>query len=93
MANCHYNADSAFPPPLSLRPGMPGSRKEDPAQSVHLPASAANGPLPLPATYALAGGANVHVGKSGHPGCRVPEHGAPDATPGMSGPSTITSIG
>jgi hypothetical protein len=85
MAKSQYNADSASPPPLSLRPGLPGSRIEDPVKLVSFPASPVNDALPVPATYVLAGGANMYVGESAHPGCRLPAHGALDAKPSPSG--------
>jgi hypothetical protein len=94
MANSQYNADSASLPPPSLRPGMPGSRKEDPVNIRSFPASPVNDALPMPATCVLAGGAHMYVGESAHPGRRLPAHGALDARPGLSGPSATTpSIG
>lgn len=38
MAKQHYSADSAPLPPLSLRPGVSGSRKNAPAEIVRFPA-------------------------------------------------------
>ena len=91
MAKRQYNADSASLPPLSLRPGMPGSRMEDPVKLVSFPALPANDALPVPATYVLAGGANMYVGESAHLGRRLPDHGAADAEPGPSGAFLTTS--
>lgn len=91
MAKRQYNADSASPPPLSLRPGMPGSRKEDPVKFVSFPASPATDLLPVPVAYVPAGGATMYVGASAHPGCPPPAHGALDAKPGLSGPSRTTT--
>ena len=90
MAKRQYNADSASPPPLSLRPGLPGSRIEDPVKLVSFPASPVNDALPVPATYVLASGAHMYVGESAHPGRRLPAHGARGAKPGLSGPSATT---
>jgi hypothetical protein len=92
MAKSQYNADSASPPPLSLRPGLPGNRKEDPVKFVSFPAAPVNDTLHVPATDVLAGGANMYVGESAHPGRRLPAHDARDAKPSLSGPSTTTAI-
>jgi hypothetical protein len=89
MAKRQYSADSASLPPLSLRPCMPGSRKEDPVKFVSFPASPANDLLPV--AYVLAGGATMYVGASAHPRCPPPAHGALDAKPGLSGPSRTTT--
>ena len=89
MAKSHYSADSASLPPLSLRPGLPGSRNEDPAKTVDFPALSLDDATPLPANYLLADAANVCVGASAH-GARLPNRTI-GAEPGLSGPSPTTT--
>jgi hypothetical protein len=93
MANSHYSADSAPLPPLSLRPGLPGSRKEYPVKIARFPALPVDDALPRPAPYVLTCDASIYVGESVHLGRRLPAH-AISAEPRLSGPSptTTTSI-
>jgi hypothetical protein len=93
MAKRHYNADSASLRPLSLHPGISGSRRANPAKTVSFPASSVKDTSPAPAPYMLAGGATMYVGKNAQFGRWLPNHGTVDAKPGLSGPSPIpTSI-
>ena len=89
MADSHYSADSAHLPPLSLRPGQSGSRKEHPAKTVDFPLSLDDA-TPLPANYLLAGGASVCVGVNAHGARRLPKRTI-GADPGLSGPSPIAT--
>ena len=94
MANSRYSADSAPLPPLSLRPGMPGSGKVVPVEIGRFPALPVDNASPMPAAYVLADAASVYVGESADGARRLPDLGTISAEPGLSdcSPTTTTAI-
>jgi hypothetical protein len=93
MAKSQYSGDSPFLPPLSLRPGMSGSRNEDPVKFASFPALPVNEASCVPAAYVLDGGATMYIGEGVHCGRRLQEHGTLDTEPDPRGPfPTTTSI-
>jgi hypothetical protein len=93
MANSRYSADSAPLPPLSLRPGLPGSSKEESVKTACFRALPVDDALPMPANYVLADAASVYVGESADGARRLPDLGTISAEPGLSdsSPTTTTS--
>ena len=93
MAKSHYSADSAPLPPLSLRPGLPGSSKEESVKTACFRALPVDDALPMPANYVLADAASVYVGESADGARRLPDLGTISAEPGLSdsSPTTTTS--
>ena len=91
MANSRYSADSAPLPPLSLRPGLPGSCKEGAVKTARFLALPVDDALPMPANYVLADATSVYVGESADGARRLPDLGTISAEPGLSDSSPTTT--